>query len=132
MRDAVSVRVRRGPITRRIIIAVPRIRWRREISAAPDLRQLGPDHELGTDRPIVLVGTTGFGVGPGESAADRRVVVLRVYGADVVPEEDAAPALHPRSPFPPACPIEYVRPVDFADAGRLVVAQRDAVGAARR
>src|SRR5687768_15811806 len=49
-------------------------------SGPMDAHQLGPQDELGADCAVVLVGTAGLRVGPGEPATYGRIVGLRVDG----------------------------------------------------
>src|SRR5688572_9928787 len=96
-----------------------------------DAHQLGPQDEFGADGAVVLVGTAGLRVGPGEPAADGRVIGLRVDGADVLAEKDATATLHPGAPLTPPRPVDHRGTVGRGDGGGLVLTQSDAVSAAR-
>src|SRR4051795_6915473 len=96
----------------------------------PDLHQVGTVQELGTDGPVVFIGTAGLGIGPRKSATHRRVVRLCMDGADVLQQKHTASAPHPSPPFAPASAVNQVGTMRLRDGGGLLVTQGDAVGAA--
>src|SRR4051812_4959940 len=86
--------------------------------------------ELGTDGPVVFVGAAGLGIGPGKSAAHRRVVRLCMNGADVLQQKHTAPAPNPSPPFAPASAVNQVGTMRLRDRGGLLVTEGDAVSTA--
>src|SRR5262245_6284718 len=96
-----------------------------------DAHQHGPQDEFGADGAVVLVGTAGLRIGPGKPTADGRVVRLRVDGADILAEKDAAATLHPGAPLTPPRAVDHRRAVGRSDGSSLVLTQSDAVSAAR-
>src|SRR3954468_17103371 len=68
------------------------------------LHQLRFVEKLRANRPIVLVRPASLRIGPGKPPADCWIVGPGVDGADVFPEEDAAPAADPGAPLAPSGP----------------------------
>lgn len=97
-----------------------------------NLDQLRPGDEFWTDGSIVLVGTAGLGVRPGEPATDRGIVRLGMDAADVVLQEDAPAATHTGTPFSPPGSVRDAIAVLPNERERLLVTQRDAIGTAGR
>jgi hypothetical protein len=97
-----------------------------------DLHQLGPGHELGTNGPVILIRSSGLGVGPGESVTHSRIVVLSVNGADVFPQEHTSSRSHPSAPLTPSGPIHQAGSMPSNDQRSFMVAESNAVGATGR
>jgi hypothetical protein len=97
-----------------------------------NLRELGSSYELGADRPVVLVRTTGLCIGPGKAATHCGIERLSVDGTEIVFQENASPRLDACSPFPPAGAVDRAATVGVRDGYRLLLTEGDAVGAAGR
>src|SRR5262245_5125123 len=94
-----------------------------------NLNQLRSRDELGTDRAIVFVRTTGLRIGPWEAATDRGIVGRGVNATGVFVEEDAAAASHASAPFSPPGPIRHRITVRPDEGECFFVTESDAVGA---
>src|SRR5687768_18046287 len=97
-----------------------------------DLYQFRSQHELGANRPVVLVWASSFRIDPGEASAHGGVMRLRVDSAHVVAEEDAPPRPYPGSPLAPPGAVDESIPMHAGDGGGFIVTQGDAVGATGR